>query len=85
MRQRFAAVGFHVDIETSVFEEKPQRDDDVRFNDALTYTLRYPDGRHVERLPDGSGPFTIQGYKNFKGCSFNRLRFYICAEGKIHS
>ena len=57
------------------------KQDDCRFDDKCHYQLTYPDGRIVDELPDGSGPFNIEGYKTFKGQNYDRLRLYLCRIG----
>lgn len=63
------------------------REEDIRFQQQHNgvYSLRYHDGRPVVYLPDGSAPFTLEGYKNFKHYKgYEKMRLYICAESKFN-
>ncbi len=43
------------------------------------YSLVYKDGRHVDKLPDGSQPFTLRGYKDFcREEQYDRIQLYLC-------
>ena len=52
-----------------------------RFKQDDSYTLVYADGSRVVDLPDGSGPFALSRYKQFKHIAYNRLRLYLCPSG----
>lgn len=53
------------------------KEDNMNFNDTKDYNLVYPDGRTVDLLPDGTKKFTLQGYREYKGEQFDRLRLYL--------
>ena len=55
------------------------KQDDCRFDDRASYNLMYPDGRPGRMLPDESAPFTLEGYKVFKGIAYRRLRLSLYA------
>jgi len=52
-------------------------------NDELC--LVYSDGTVVDKLPDKSETFTLQGYRNFIDPKkrFDRLRLFLCEKGNI--
>ncbi len=44
------------------------------------YVLLYPDGQLIDKLPGSEITFTVQGYKEFKGKSYQQLLLFVCQE-----